>query len=108
MLPYYLLRVLLAILTYLAAQTTTHRMTDLEAKMRGAGFQVVDRSSYLLDSLLLLVGEKEGRAAGPAPSPLLYPTVRLGSRARLVEETFFPVGQVSHIAVTHSRWATQP
>ncbi len=89
MLPYYMLRVPLTTFTFLLSQTTTHRMKDLEKKLRIFGFQITIQERYLLDSLVLLVATKQPQWRIAAESASLYPTIQLGSRIKYMAETLF-------------------
>ncbi len=107
MLPYYMLRVPLTMFTFLLSQTTTHRVKNLEEKLRKLGFRFLVQKRYLLDSLLLVVVTKPRQQQLPPETLASYPTVRVGSRLKYVAETIFrwvgvstspgliPVGQVS-------------
>ncbi|MFX1245688.1 MAG: HgcAB-like fusion protein [Promethearchaeota archaeon] len=107
MLPYYVLRVPLTVFTFILSQTTTHRVKNLEEKLRKFGFQFLVQKRYLLDSLLLLIVTKPHQEQLPPESQSSYPTVQVGSRLKYVAETIFrwvavatspgllPVGQPS-------------
>jgi ubiquinone/menaquinone biosynthesis C-methylase UbiE len=58
---YYIIRVPLAAITYLFAQTTTRPVKNLEQKITGAHFRIEHTSRYFLDSLELIVASKEER-----------------------------------------------
>jgi len=53
----FLLRLPFVVLAFVLSQTTTHRVRDLEGRIAGAGFRVVEVSSYLGGTLQLVVAE---------------------------------------------------
>ncbi len=48
----------LSVLTFLFTQNTTHALKRLEERLEQAGFGIVARKNYLLDTLALIVAEK--------------------------------------------------
>lgn len=56
--PFYLVRVPLAAVTFLLTQNTTHALRSFEDRLSTAGFQVGRVERYLFGTLALIVGEK--------------------------------------------------
>jgi len=62
---YWLVRVPLAILTYLIAQTGTKPVADLDAALTGAGFDIVEKHFSFLDSFVVIVAKKGSSRVAP-------------------------------------------
>ena len=56
---YYIIRIPLAVITYLFTQTTTRPLKNIEQKILDAHFKIEHTSRYFLDSLELIIASKE-------------------------------------------------
>ena len=54
-----LIRIPLAIITYILTQTTTKALRDFDKSLTETGFEIIHRKSSILDSFALYVGRKE-------------------------------------------------
>jgi hypothetical protein len=54
----FLFRLPFVIVAFLLTQNTTRRVAELETRIPGAGFRIVDKVSYLLGTMELVVAQK--------------------------------------------------